>query len=568
MATNLSRDAEVGSSRPTVLVVDDDEDLADTCRYWLEDDDYRVRTAYSGEDALEAVDDQVDLVLLDRRMPRKSGDETLDVLREEGYEFPVAMMTAVAPDTDIVDMPFDEYLVKPVDRDDVVDTADELLARSDFSETVREYFALEATEAALSSREREALRDEDQLVELESELDETYEANEEAIARREQQLERLTNVNRVIRRVDRALVDADTRDAIDTAVCEAVVGTEPYRAALVAEYTDHSRGVRLRETAGAVDEAADITGSGLADGVESAVDDGEVQLLTDLDADAAGVDDGVALVTPLSYREKSYGALVVGTTTDHTVSDHELDVFAQLGARIGNGITAVEQRRLLLADTVAELEFRHSDRADPLVRIAAETGGDLSLRGIASNDESGLTCFVDLVGGDGETALELAAELSGIGNARLAADGEESLLELSVTDAAIETLSGVGATVRSFDVTDGEGSVVVEAAPDADLKAIASAVQSTYDDIDLVSKREVERSVQSTESFRQDLGDRLTDRQRAALETAYSAGYYEWPRDSTAEEVADAMDIAAPTLHEHLRAAERKLLESFVDETV
>ena len=566
MATNLSRDAKVGSSRPTVLVVD--EDLADTCRYWLEDDDYRVRTAYSGEDALEAVDDEVDVVLLDRRMPRKSGDETLEVFREEGYEFPVAMMTAVAPDTDIVDMPFDEYLVKPVDRDDVVDTADELLARSDFSEEVREYFALEATETALSTREREALRDEDELVELQSELDETYDANEEAIAQREQQLERLTNVNRVIRRVDRALVDADTRDAIDDAICEAVVGTEPYRAALVAEYTDHSRGVRLRKATGSVGETPDIEGSELADGIESAVDDREIKLLTDLDVDVDGFADGVALVAPLSYREKSYGALVVGTRTDHTVSDHELDVFAQLGARIGNGITAVEQRRLLLADTVAELEFRHGDRADPLVRIAAETGGDLSLRGIASNDDSGLTCFVDLVGGDGEDALELAAEFEGIGNARLVADGEESLLELTVAEAAIETLSAVGATVRSFEVVDGEGSVVIQAAPDADLKAIASAVQTAYDDTDLVSKREVERSVQSTESFRQGLSDRLTDRQRAALETAFSAGYYEWPRDSTAEEVAEAMDIAAPTLHEHLRAAERKLLESFVDETV
>ncbi|MFC4405573.1 bacterio-opsin activator domain-containing protein [Haloarchaeobius iranensis] len=568
MATNLSRDAEVGASRPTVLVVDDDEDLADTCRYWLEDDDYRVRTAYSGEDALEAVDDEVDLVLLDRRMPRKSGDETLDVLREEGYEFPVAMMTAVAPDTDIVDMPFDEYLVKPVDRDDVVDTADELLARSDFSEEVREYFALEATEAALSTREREALRDEDQLVELQSELDESYEANEEAIAQREQQLERLTTVNRVIRRVDRALVDADTREAIDAAVCEAVVGTEPYRASLVVEYTDHSRGVRLREAAGPVAGDADIAGDELAGGVESAVDDGELKLLPDPDVALDGFEDGVVLVTPLSYREKSYGALVVGTASDHTISDHETDVFAQLGARIANGITAVEQRRLLLADTVAELEFRHGDRSDPLVRIATETGGELSLRGIASNDESGLTCFVDLVGGDGEEALALAAELDAIANARLVAGGDESLLELSVTEAAIETLSAVGATVRSFDVQDGDGTVVVEAAPDADLKAIAGAVQSAYDDTDLVSKREVERSVQSTESFRQGLSDRLTDRQQAALETAYSAGYYEWPRDSTAEEVAEAMDIAAPTLHEHLRAAERKLLESFVDETV
>ncbi len=575
MAIDLSPDSELDATRPTVLVVDDDEDLADTCRYWLEDDDYQVETAYGGEEALEAVDEGVDLVLLDRRMPRLSGDETLGRLRDEGFDCPVAMMTAVAPDTDIVDMPFDEYLVKPVDREEVIAAADELLARSNYSGDVREYFALEATESALSSREREELRDEDELVDLQAQLAEAYEANEEAIATRERQLERLTHVNRVIRRVSRAIVDCDTRDAVEASVCEAVVRTDPYRAAWVAEYTDRSRGVRARQAAGVETEAVDVAPDGaLPESVAEAVSTGEMQVVTDFADDHPtapfdGVDaDPTALVTPLAYREKTYGALVVYTANDHTVSDRELGVFAELGERIGNAVNAVEQRKLLLADTVAELEFRIADRADPLVHVGAGTGGELSLRGIASTDESGLTCFVTLEGGDGDEALELAAGLDAVDSVRLVADGEEALLELSVTEAVIETLSSVGATVAEFQVQDGEGTVVARAAPDADLKAIAAAVRSAYDDVDLLSKREVERSVQSTETFRQDLTDRLTERQRGALETAYSAGYYEWPRDSTAEEVADAMDIAAPTLHEHLRAGERKLLESFLDETV
>ena len=58
----------------------------------------------------------------------------------------------------------------------------------------------------------------------------------------------------------------------------------------------------------------------------------------------------------------------------------------------------------------------------------------------------------------------------------------------------------------------------------------------------------------------------LTDRQYRAMSVALSAGYYDWPRESTAEEVAAAMDISSPTLHEHLRAGERKLLESFMSE--
>jgi predicted DNA binding protein len=50
------------------------------------------------------------------------------------------------------------------------------------------------------------------------------------------------------------------------------------------------------------------------------------------------------------------------------------------------------------------------------------------------------------------------------------------------------------------------------------------------------------------------------------LRTAHEKGYYEWPRDRTAEEIADALDIASSTLHQHLRAAENKLISAFLSE--
>jgi predicted DNA binding protein len=58
----------------------------------------------------------------------------------------------------------------------------------------------------------------------------------------------------------------------------------------------------------------------------------------------------------------------------------------------------------------------------------------------------------------------------------------------------------------------------------------------------------------------------MTDRQQEALEAAFRAGYYDWPRESTAEEVADSLDIASPTLHGHLRKAENQMLRSFFEE--
>jgi len=49
------------------------------------------------------------------------------------------------------------------------------------------------------------------------------------------------------------------------------------------------------------------------------------------------------------------------------------------------------------------------------------------------------------------------------------------------------------------------------------------------------------------------------------LEVAYRSGYFAWPRERTAEDVADLLDVAAPTLHAHLRKAEGALFERLFD---
>jgi DNA-binding response OmpR family regulator len=113
----------------TVLLVDDERELVDIYEMWFEGQ-YTTRTAYGGERALEAFDETVDVVLLDRRMPKMTGDEVLEALREKGYGVPVVMVTAVEPDQSIVELPFDEYVVKPADRTELLETVDRTLAQA------------------------------------------------------------------------------------------------------------------------------------------------------------------------------------------------------------------------------------------------------------------------------------------------------------------------------------------------------------------------------------------------------------------------------------------------------
>ncbi|MEF8856519.1 MAG: response regulator [Haloplanus sp.] len=132
----------------TVLIVDDDREVVHTYRRYLEDM-HTIREAYDGEGALEALDDDVDIVLLDRLMPGVSGGEVLDRIRDRGYDVRVAMVTAVDPDFDIVDMGFDDYVTKPTTRTELRQTVEDLLALDQHATDVREYHSLLVKAAAL-----------------------------------------------------------------------------------------------------------------------------------------------------------------------------------------------------------------------------------------------------------------------------------------------------------------------------------------------------------------------------------------------------------------------------------
>ncbi|QPV63748.1 response regulator [Halosimplex litoreum] len=175
-------DAPDGSSddRTTILVVDDEEVVRESFALYLEPLGYAVRTVDSGEAALAAVDDDVDVVLLDRRMPDRSGDEVLEEIRARNVDCQIALVTAVDPDFDIVTIDCDDYLVKPVDRDDLVETVERLELLDEYDEAQRELSTLRVKRNVLEvEKHPSALEDsvefrrlQNRIGELEAELDE------------------------------------------------------------------------------------------------------------------------------------------------------------------------------------------------------------------------------------------------------------------------------------------------------------------------------------------------------------------------------------------------------------
>jgi two-component system response regulator AdeR len=174
--TNVAaNDEEAGGGPPDggleVLVVDDESRLADLFTAWLTTE-YEVEAAYDGDSALELMTESVQVVLLDRRMPGLSGDEVLEAIRDRGYDCRVVMVTAVDPDFDIIEMGFDDYLVKPVSKDELMQVVESVQSRSTYETDIQEYYALVSKKSLLESEKSEReLADNDEYQDLADRVD-------------------------------------------------------------------------------------------------------------------------------------------------------------------------------------------------------------------------------------------------------------------------------------------------------------------------------------------------------------------------------------------------------------
>ena len=99
-----------------ILVVDDEQSMADLIEIFLKNEGYTVHKCYNGKDALKCVEEQeFDMAILDVMLPDINGFEVCKKIRER-YFFPIIMLTAKVEDTDKVigfTMGADDYIVKP-----------------------------------------------------------------------------------------------------------------------------------------------------------------------------------------------------------------------------------------------------------------------------------------------------------------------------------------------------------------------------------------------------------------------------------------------------------------------
>jgi DNA-binding response OmpR family regulator len=122
-----------------ILLVDDDPDVVDACRLFLEKEQHTVTAAYNRTDGMSAVrEQQPDLIILDVIMEQPDdGIAMAQDLRREGFGMPILMLTSIGKvtglpygkDPDMV--PVDAFIEKPVDPATLVARVAALLGKKE-----------------------------------------------------------------------------------------------------------------------------------------------------------------------------------------------------------------------------------------------------------------------------------------------------------------------------------------------------------------------------------------------------------------------------------------------------
>lgn len=120
----------------TILIADDEPNILLSLEFLMQREGYRVLVARDGQEALDAIlQHRPDLVLLDVMMPRKSGFDVLQALREREdlAAVRVLMLTAKGRDTDMAKglaLGASDYMTKPFSTRELVDKVRSLLEAS------------------------------------------------------------------------------------------------------------------------------------------------------------------------------------------------------------------------------------------------------------------------------------------------------------------------------------------------------------------------------------------------------------------------------------------------------
>jgi PAS domain S-box-containing protein len=414
----------------------------------------------------------------------------------------------------------------------------------------------------------------------------------DALEQKQQELESvLARIEGLLQSVSVRVINARTSDELEQQVCGALVEAAGYERAWMSERAPNGNTVEpapttatdgdnesiLNPTPALVETALkqgvvafDGTTPPEPTGIATLPDSSELPAIESVSSWLGTVDEARRAVVPVIYRGTTYGVIGIQASDDHTFDRHEAVVLSTLGRIVGTALNTVRTQSLAQGDTATELELSLGEGAS-FVGLTSTVDCQLEHVGTVPPGEGpGLKLFFEVTDESPTAVAEAAVSQDSIDEAtvvRTADDESGGLVSLSLLDSPlVDALTDYSGTITDATAADGTGTVTVQLSQDTNPRTFVEELEDCIPAVSLDAYHEEKRPQLTNQEFVADVNGRLTNRQRDALQTAYVSGFFGMPRQANGDELADAMGITRATFHQHLRTAERKLLDAFYDD--
>ncbi|TYT62854.1 PAS domain-containing protein [Natrialba swarupiae] len=403
-------------------------------------------------------------------------------------------------------------------------------------------------------------------------------ARERELQTQREHLEALNNLNTVVREITDAVIQQSTRDEIEGVTCDKLIESNSYVCAWIADADPHTEEVRLRTKRD--DDSSGTHSERLVEllhpleqsPIRATFETGTVRVCRDVDdspnfepwRDVAREGEfNSFMAVPLVYGNTQFGVLGLHSTRTNAFGRDEREIIEQLGEVVGYVFYAIERKEML--DSALELTFRSEKLADPFAHHGDEDI-ELTLETVVPLDtdenrfieywhvnDDFVDSFRDAVDQhDPKLDVRLLSTVDGLARCEVSA-GAKSMSSVFASQ---------GGKLRTASIDDNAVEIVGEFPDDVDPEQVTSGLRDAFPDIELVSQQRI----LTPQYLRQIVDENLTEKQKTALQLAYFSSYFEQPRSSTGEELADNIGVTKQTFHYHLRNAEETVFEILFEE--
>ena len=229
-------------------------------------------------------------------------------------------------------------------------------------------------------------------------------------------------------------------------------------------------------------------------------------------------------------------------------------------------LTALKRREeRLTSDQVRLLEFRTDQSAVPPTLRAEDGDTRIEVDSVVPLPDGTTVQYMgtaDLPASDFVDAVE---EVPHYREARLLSTANEyTRIEAHAKSATVSAVfPSLGGRARAVIITPDEVRFLGELPGDVDPRLAADGIREFHPEAELVA----EELVYSPHLLYDIVVDALTDRQFAALDVAYFGGYFDTPRTSTGDELADRFGVTRQTFNHHLRKAQRTVFKHLFEKS-